>query len=53
MSHEGNKNDELRDRDERQDARRQELRDEAVAETGDVADIGSQDECRKEGDEDH
>jgi hypothetical protein len=50
MGHEESKNDELREEHREQDAHRQKLRDAAGGETEDaVADLGSQDERRKEG----
>ncbi|MFS0894707.1 hypothetical protein [Microbacterium sp. 179-I 3D3 NHS] len=49
MGREENKNDELREEHREQDEHRQELRDAAEAGEGTVADLGSQDERRKEG----
>lgn len=47
------KNEELRERDEAQDEQRQQVRDEAFDLTGEADDLGSQDERRKQGDQDH
>lgn len=50
MGHHNNDNDERRDERLEHDERRQEIRDEVFDETdGGVADLGSQDERRKEG----
>lgn len=54
MSHDKDKNDELRDDRENQEERRQEFRDQTSQEAdGELDSLGSQDERRKDGDNRH